>query len=151
VARSGGIAMTAKRFAIIEAIEAAILTINGIAEVQINASGDPSRFPAIFITDTGHSPDVNSEPGATRYQMRPIVEGYVSGGDGKDATQKINALYLSVVNVIMADTELQTLCEEINEGELRVATVVLSKERRMGFELEIDIQFVADRENPAAA
>jgi hypothetical protein len=143
--------MTAKRFVIIQALEAAILTVPGVAEIQINASGDPAQFPALFITDTGHSPDVNSEPGATRYQMRPIIEGYVTGGDGKDATQNINALYLSVVNVIMADSELQTLCEEINEGELRIATVVLSKQRRMGFELEIDIQFVADRENPAAA
>jgi hypothetical protein len=143
--------MTAKRLAIIEAIEAAVLTVSGIAEVQINASGDPAQFDAIFITDTGHSPDSNTEPGATRYQMRPIIEGYVAGGDGKIATQKVNALYLAVVNAIMADTELQSLCEMLDEGELRVATVVLSKQRRMGFELELDIQFVADRENPAAA
>lgn len=143
--------MTAKRFAIIDAIETVIQDLPGVAEVQINASGDPSQFPAAFITDTGHSPDSGTEPGATRYQMRPIIEGYVAGGDGKAATQAVNDLYLAVVTAIMADTLLQSLCEELNEGELRVATVVLSKQRRMGFELELDIQFVADRDSPAVA
>ena len=143
--------MTAKRFAIIEAAEAAIIAISGVEEVLVNASGDPTKFNAVFITDSGQSPDSNTEPGATRYSMRLTIEGYVAGGDGKEATANLNALYLDVVNAIIADTELQSLCEVLNEGEMRVATVVLSNKRRMGFELELEIQFVADRDNPAAA
>lgn len=143
--------MTAKRFAIIEAIETAIMGISGVEEVLINASGDPTKFNAVFITDSGQSPDSNTEPGVTRYSMRPSIEGYVAGGDGKEATANLNALYLDVVTAVIADPELQSLCEELNEGEMRVSTVVLSNKRRMGFELELDIQFVADRDNPAAA
>lgn len=143
--------MTAKRFAIIQAVEGVILSISGVEEVLVNASGDPTRFNAVFITDSGQSADSNTEPGSTRYSMQLTIEGYVGGGDGKEATANINALYLDVINAIMADTELQSLCEELNEGALRVATVVLSKTRRMGFELDLDIQFVADRNNPATA
>lgn len=143
--------MTAKRFAIIEAAEAAVSAISGVEEVLVNASGDPTRFNAVFITDSGHSPDSNTEPGATRYSMRLTIEGYVEGGEGREATSNINDLYLDVVNAIMTDDVLQSLCEVLDEGEMRVATVVLAKTRRMGFELELDIQFVADRTNPAAA
>lgn len=143
--------MTAKRFAIIEAIEAAIVEIPGVEEVLVNASGDPTRFNAVFITDNGHASDPNTEPGATRYTMRPTIEGYVKGGDGKESTSNLNDFYLDVIGAIMSDDELQSLCEVLDEGEMRVATVVLASQRRMGFELELDIQFVADRNNPAAA
>ena len=143
--------MTAKRFAIIEAVEGAMLSISGVEEVLVNASGDPTRFNAIFITDGGQSADSNTEPGCTRYSMQLKIEGYVAGGDGKEATANINALYLDVVNAVMSEAELQSLCEVLDEGALQVETVVLSKLRRMGFALDLNIEFVADRENPATA
>ena len=141
--------MTAKRFAIIAALHGIFDADPSIKEVLVNASGDPSKFPAICIEDPGHDPDVMTEPGATRYAFTPTIEGYVAGGDGLQATQSLNDLYLLVVEKILGDPVLGALVEEINEGSMRVATANLAAQRRMGFALDIPIVFVADRQSPA--
>lgn len=142
--------MPALRFAIVEEIETRLLAIAGVAEVKINAAGDPSKFPALFIDDAGHVPDEGTEIGATRYDMNLTVEGYVAGGGGKDAYADINALYVEVVGALLSEPPLEGLAEEINEGPMRIATAILSKERRLGFSMDLKITFVADRASPVA-
>lgn len=142
--------MTAHRLAIVEEIEARLLALPSVAEVQINAAGDPSRFPALFIDDSGHVPDEMTEPGVTRYSMNLAIEGYVQGGGGKQAYADLNALYLDVVAALLPEPPLDGLAEEIDEGPMRIATAILAKETRMGFSMDLKIAFVADRTSPVA-
>ena len=141
--------MSAKRLAILLEIEARMQSLAGVNEVLLNASGDPSQFPAIFIDDAGHTPDSTTEPGATRYDMAVTIEGFVENDGGSAATAAINALYLSVVEALIQEPALDGLVEIINEGPMRMQTVALGKQRRMGFALDLEIQFVADRQSPA--
>ena len=142
--------MTALRFAIVTEIAARLSALSIVAEVQINAAGDPSQFPALFIDDAGHLPDEGTEPGSTRYEMNLTIEGYVKGGGGEDAYADLNTLYLAVVGAVLIEPPLDGLAEEINEGPMRIATAILSKERRLGFSMDLKISFVADRASPVA-
>lgn len=142
--------MTALRLAIVEEIETRLRAISGVAEVQINAAGDPTRFPALFIDDAGHVPDEGTEPQSTRYDMNLTIEGYAEGGGGRDAYAEINQLYVDVVATLLSEPPLDGLAEEVNEGPMRIATAILSKERRLGFSMDLKISFVADRAFPVA-
>lgn len=142
--------MTAHRLAIVEEIESRLLAIAGVAEVMINASGDPTQFPALFIDDSGHVPDELTEPGGTRYAMNIAIEGYVEGSGGKQAYADLNALYVNVVAALLPEPPLDGLAEEIDEGPMRISTAILAKQQRMGFSMDLKITFVADRTSPVA-
>lgn len=139
--------MTAKRESIFAAIEAALNTLSGVATVERMAAGEPSAFPALLIEDTGQQ-IIPGEVGSTRYLLPVVIEGYVES-DAATAHAALNALYLDVVTKLLADPPLGGLADEISEGAMRVAVAVLASKRRLGFSLDIQIEFSADRENPA--
>lgn len=141
--------MTAVRELVFAAVEAALRTIAGVKEIQRMSAGDPSRYPALFIEDGGQGSDPNSEPDATRYDLTVQIEGFVAGGDGNTAHAEMNALYVSVVETLMADATLLDLVEQLDEGALRPATAVLASKRRIGFLLDFNIVFVGGRTSPS--
>lgn len=142
--------MTAKRLAIFDLVEARATALPGVAEVLRLASGDPSRFPAVFIEDNGQQADSESEPGVTRYDLSLTFEGYVEGDGGAEAHAALNALYMQIVGMMLSEDMLDGLAEEISEGDLRIAPAALSSATRLGFALDFNVRFVADRTAPAA-
>lgn len=138
--------MTAKREAIFAALETVLGTIPGIASVERMAPGEPSEFPAIMIEDVGQQ-RIPGEVGSSRYALQAVVEAYVVGE--VNAHGQLNEIYVEVVKAITAEPPLGGLVDEINEGGLRVAVATLASKRRLGFALDIEIEFSADRENPS--
>jgi hypothetical protein len=121
---------------------AAIVAPGG--EYERNASGDPSRFNALFLNDDGQD-IAETEAGATRYALRLTVEGYVQGGTGAAASAALNELYAGVVATMMTEPPMGGLAETIEEGRLNVAVANLAGERRLGFTLDFTITFPTRR------
>ena len=142
--------VVATREAILRWIKTELEKIGGIAYLKRSAPGDPDSFPAICIEDGGHSPDVETEPGVTRYTMSVYIEGYVQTECGEEAEGDMNQLYLDVVRKLMVEPPCGGLAEEINEGEFRSDIALLGSVRRMGFNLTIIITFAASRTSPEA-
>lgn len=139
----------AARQAVIDAVFARLGEIDDIAELDINPSGEPSRFRALYLVEEDQDANDMTEPEATRYTLSLTIEGYVQGGGGPAATAARSALYLDVVAALMGEP-LHELVEEIHEGRMRLATTVLAKERRLGFALGIKIIFPATSILPIA-
>lgn len=139
----------AARQAVLGAVFARLGEIADIAELDINPSGEPSRFPALYLVEEDQDADDRTEPATTRYGLSLTVEGYVQGGGGAEATAARSALYLAVITALMGDP-LHDIVEEIHEGRMRLATTVLAKERRLGFALGISIIFPAASISPVA-
>jgi len=142
--------MTAKREAIFAEIETRMRAIAGVGEVERMPSGDPTRWPAIGIEDGVQSADGNTEPGVNRYDLPVTISGFVEGGGGSTAHAAANELYRAVVAAMISDPPLGGLAEEVTEGDLRMQVAMLADRRRIGFELDFSITFVADKFNPAA-
>lgn len=142
--------MTAKRLAIFDLVETRARALAGVAEVLRLATGDPSRFPALFLEDNGQQADSETEPGVTRYSLGLTIEGYVEGDGGAEAHAALNSLYMQVVAMMLAADLLGGLAEEVTEGDLRIASASLTSAMRLGFALDFNVQFVADRAAPAA-
>jgi hypothetical protein len=139
----------AKREAIFAAIEARLNSIASVLEVQRMASGDPSRFPALFIEDGGQRV-TDGEPQSSRYTMDVAIEGFVEGGDGSDAHAAINTLYADTVRALFDDSIADALnAATISEVAMRVQTASLGDRRRMGFQIDFEIEFAAARNDPA--
>jgi hypothetical protein len=142
--------MIAKREAIFAAIEARLIALDSVAEVQRMASGDPSRFPALFIEDGGQRA-TDGEPQATRYTIDLSIEGYVEGAGGSDTHAALNALYAVTSRAIMDDTPVDALsAATVVEIAMRVQVAQLGAVRRMGFQIDYKIEFSAARNDPAA-
>ena len=140
--------MTAKREAIFAAVEARLAAISGVGEVARMSSGDPSRWPALFIEDGGQTVNLNTEPGLNRYELTVSIDGFVEGGDGASAHADANALYLSVIAALFDGQLLGGLAEQIDEADLRMQSAHLADARRIGFSLDIKITFVAAKAAP---
>lgn len=139
----------AKREAIFRWIRDQLAQIGGLGFIQRSPSGDPDVFPAICIEDGGHVPDVNTEPGITRYALSVIIEGYVETDFGDEASADMNQLYLDVIAKLITDPPCGGLAESIDEGALRVDVALLASKRRMGFSLDVPITFAAIRQSPS--
>lgn len=131
---------------ILAAIEAALA---GTAEeIEIEPLGDPSAFPALGLFDNGDQL-LEREAMLTRWSMSIMIEGFVAGATGKAPTRARNALDAAVVAAIMVDEQLGGLVELIEPGDRRNSTATLASTRRLAFTRDFDIQFTAQRNNPA--
>lgn len=142
--------MLAKLETIAALIEARLNSIDGVAEVKSEAAGDPSRFPALNLKDGQLQPDPTTEVGATRYTYTISVEGNVESGSGAAGRAARNALYLSVVQAVLADTDLDGELEEFEEGPTRFGVAMLASQPRLSFVTEFVLKFAADRNDPAS-
>lgn len=114
-------------------------------EFDLNPSGEPSRFPAIFIEESDQDADDATEPGATRYVLSFGIEGYVAGGGSLAATADRSALYAAALAACVDETAWPDCIEEVHEGGMRLATATLAEKRRLGFNLTIAVHFVVSR------
>lgn len=131
---------------IINAIEAAIADL--AVEVEVEPAGDPIDFPALGITDGGHSV-LEHEASLTRRSMMVTIDGFVEGGNGKAPTAERNALAAAVVAALLGDITLGELTELIDDGDYRPVTATLASVRRLGFTQDFEIQFSTSRADPA--
>ncbi len=131
---------------IIGAIEMAIADL--AVEVEVEPAGDPSEFPALGITDAGHSV-LEHEATLTRRSMTVTIDGFVDGAGGKAPTAERNALLGAVVAALMADETLGGIVELIEDRDLRLFTATLASVRRLGFAQDFEIQFSTSRADPA--
>lgn len=132
------------RGAIVDEIEQRLRGIFGVASVEVMPSGDPDAFPALVVLDGGQQPS-ETETFAARKDLAITVEGYVSGGGGRDAYAALNALIGDVVAALITEPPLSGLCETIDEGALRIDVAELASQRRLGFALDIPITFATPR------
>lgn len=130
------------------AIEAALGTVPGNPEIEVEPAGEPSRFPALGVHGGGWRP-IEYETDLIRWQMGLYVEGFVEGGGGKAPTAARNRLHADAVAAIMADETLAGLVELIEPADLERFTAVLASERRLGFGQNFTVQFTTSRTNPA--
>jgi hypothetical protein len=142
--------MTAKREAIFAWTDEQLASETSAVEIERMASADPSAFPSLNIEDGDQINDPDSEPGSNRYTLTIAIEGYVAGGDGAEAHAAASELYREVVSAMMVEPPCGGLAEEITEKRALFAVAVLADERRIGFVVEFDIVFVADRASPVA-
>jgi len=141
--------MTAKREAILAAIEEALASTDAV-EVEADPTGDPTRFPALCILDGGQQVVAGQgEVGQTRYNMTVVIEGYVEGGTNAAARAALNELYLQTVTALLVDPPLGGLATSIDERDLRIDVAELASKRRLAFALSLDIEFSARRESPS--
>ena len=131
---------------IIAAIEAALLP--HAVEVEVEPTGDPISFPALGITDGGHTV-IEREAGLTRRTMTVQIDGFVDGAGGKAPTRERNALVAAAVAALLTDPVIADLVELIDDGDLRLFTATLASTRRLGFAQDFEIQFCTSRADPA--
>ncbi len=131
---------------ILAAIEAAIADL--ATEVEVEPAGDPSAFPALGITDGGHTV-LEHEASLTRRSMTVTVDGFVDGAGGKAPTTERNTLAAAVVAALLGDETLGSLVEIIDDGDYRPVTATLSSVRRLGFTQDFEIHFSTSRADPA--
>lgn len=130
--------------------EARLNTIGMLAaEVASTASGDPSKFPAVNLDDSGLQPTIGTELGVTLYEYRLSVEGTVEGSGGPATRAERNALYHAVVAAIMIDTDLGGLVEEIEESDTKFGVSNLTSKRHASFLTYFIVRFRADQSNPS--
>jgi hypothetical protein len=141
--------VTAIREQILAILDTRLAALPGLAEYERMASGDPAAFPALILNDNGQSIR-ETEAGATRYALDLMIEGYVEGGTGASASAALNELHAAVVAAVMSEPPIGGLAEVIEEGALRVDVATLGGARRLGFALDLTIQFATRRGDPAS-
>ena len=108
-----------------------------VAEVQRMPSGDPSRFPALFIFDQGDRPAEDEEETDTMaFVMSLGIDGFVSGDAPHSAA---NELYSAVVEALFPQPVLDGLATEIRVARLDMAVAERGLDHRLGFALELTI------------
>jgi hypothetical protein len=138
--------------AVIETIDTEVearLGLIGVAELTVEASGDPSNFPALDIKASRWEPVNGQEPDTTYYNYFVSVEGNVEGGSGVDARRARNALYRAVVNAVVSDNDYSGLIEWVEERGTRPGVAILADKRRLSFVTEFCFHFPAAINDPA--
>jgi hypothetical protein len=144
--------MTAVRERIFAEIEARLdaIAAPSVAEVRRMPSGDPSRFPALFIFDQGDVPEVSEEETDTMaFIMSLGIDGFVTGDAPHSAA---NALYSAVVEALFPQPVLGGLATEIRIARLDMAVAERARDHRLGFALELSIHYhtrFGEPQNPA--
>lgn len=141
--------MTAVRESIFAAIEARLAAIAGMGEVQRMPSGDPSRFPALFLFDGGHSPSEEGEEAGTQNQALAVgIDGYVEGSGGAGVHAALNALYAATIEALFPEPVLGGAATEIEETKFTVTVAERANKRRLAFELELIVHYATRRGMP---
>jgi hypothetical protein len=133
--------MTAVRERIFAEVEARLAAIASptVAEVRRMPSGDPSRFPALFIFDQGDVADQDEEEtDAMAFVLSLGIDGFVAGDAPHTAA---NALYAAVVEALFPQPVLDGLATEIRIVRLDMAVAERARDHRLGFALELAIHY----------
>lgn len=139
--------MTAVRFQIIQRVTQDLVDAAIADEVELNPSGDPSRFRALHIFDEGDDAEIG-EAGTDRRALNVGIDGYVEGGDGPAALADLNDLYCRVIETLFVEPVLSELATEIEQGALQVTTATRASKRRMAFSLTLTIHYATRRGSP---
>lgn len=139
--------MTAIREQIFAAMEASLVAIPGVQEVERMPSGDPAAFNALHLFDNGDEPD-EGEAGTHRFVMRVGIDGYVSGSGGAAAHAAANQLYAAVVEALFVEPVLGGLASEIDIDSLQVLVAERANARRVAFSLDLSIHYATRRGSP---
>jgi hypothetical protein len=140
----------AVRQEILDELASRLESIDECEEFDLNPSGEPSTFPALYMEEGDQDADDGTEPGATRYTLKGTIEGYVKGGGGREATAARSSLYLAVVRALLGGDPIHHAVEEVHERGMRLATATLSKDKRLAFALDFEILFVGMTGDPVA-
>lgn len=142
-----------RRASIVAAVAARLSEIAGVT-VELMPAGEPDRFPALQIYDSGHVATETSAL-ATRYLLAIDIDGYVtrSGGaaSGAAAHDAANDLYAATVAALMRDPSLGGLAVVIDEKGFTLDVIELAELRAVKFTLSIEVEFVGNTNNPAAS
>jgi hypothetical protein len=133
--------MTAVRQRIFDEIETRLKAISSptVREVRLMPSGDPARFPALFIFDQGDAADQDEEEtGAMAFRMSVGIDGFLAEDDPHRAA---NELYSAVIEALFPEPVLGGLASEIRIGRLDMAAAERAKDNRFGFALELSILY----------
>ncbi|MCK0531453.1 hypothetical protein [Sphingobium agri] len=129
-------------------IERRLNDIAGIQLVERMPSGDPDAFPCLSIFD-GNQEVVEEGSAHTRHSLTVMLEGFVEGASGANVHAALSALYADAVVALITEPPLGGLAETISEAGMRVSVAELASKRRLGFGLDIQIEFSTQRGNPA--
>lgn len=133
--------MTARRELIFAEIEARLAAIASpaLGEVERMPSGDPSKFPALFIFDQGDDPAIEQDETDTEaFELSIGIDGFVNGDAPHTAA---HALYAAVKRALMTQPPLGGLADEIRQGRLDMAIAERAKDHRLGFGVEFKITY----------
>lgn len=138
--------MTAIRELIIQRV-VTLLAATDAVEIGEEASGDPSRFPALQVFDAGQDV-VEGEAGTERFMLKVGIDGFVENGDGAAARAARSQLYAQVVEALLAEGAFTGLADEVEQGNLANSGAQLASRRRLGFSLDITIHYATARGAP---
>lgn len=117
-------------------------------EVELSASSEPQRFPALHLDDDGET--VTSQDWqATRCQLQFTIVGYALGA-GREGARVARNLDAAVVGAVMADQTLGGLATQINLGPLSIERVKLAAKPGVTFSRQMDVDFSFQSINPTA-
>jgi hypothetical protein len=148
------------RETIIAAVLARVAAIPGLAACELLPPQQPSVYPSLSIDDLGHRRD-ESDATHSRYTLSLQFTGLVEGAPGpenadagRDAHAQANRLYADLVRVLMADNARLpevpgNVVELVDEGPLSLDVSTLASDRILAFTLDIEIQFINRRHDPA--
>lgn len=111
---------------------------------------DSSEAPHLNLIDGGHTPQ-DTNYGETEYNMSVVIDGTVTASDDEGLGPAVNALYVDVIRVLMADATLGNICSDIHEGAMEVRTILADESDRptAEFSLGMVVVFSTPDKNPA--
>lgn len=133
--------MTAVRERIFAAIETRLgaIPLPVVSEVRRMPSGDPTRFPALFIFDQGDRiAEDEEEADCMAFVMSVGIDGFVTGDAAHTAA---HALYAAVVEALFPQPFLDGLVNEMRIVRLDMANAERAKDHRLGFALELALHY----------
>lgn len=113
-------------------------------------AGDPAKFPSLQVFDEGEE-EVEGETGASMMQTRFTVRGFVEGGSGAEAHDKLLDLHADAVFALCGDGGDLAGTVQIIEptGRLVVGVRDLASKRSLVFAQPIAVTYPIVRGNPA--
>lgn len=148
------------REAIVAAVCARAAAIPGLAAFELLPAQQPSLYPSLSVDDLGHRRD-ESDATHSRYTLSLQFTGIVQGrpGDanadaGRDAHAQANGLYADLVRVLLSDDSRLPevpggVVELVEEGPLSIDVSTLATDATIAFTLDVEIQFINRRHDPA--
>lgn len=148
------------RETIIAAVCARAAAIPGLAVFELLPPQQPSIYPSLSLDDLGHRRD-ESDATHSRYTLSLQFTGIVQGAPGpenadagRDAHAQANRLYADLVRVLLADNSQLPevpggVVELVDEGPLSIDVSTLATDSTIAFTLDIEIQFINRRHDPA--